>query len=87
MTPPWLLLLSPAGVAVCVSWIPTVSAVASVPNVAVAFYLSSVATASMLLSASIIMWFPLGFPPIMFCLVALVLCMPDGCCLLQVRLV
>ena len=56
MAPKWSLLLSSAGVDVCVAWIPTVSVVASVPAVAVAFFLSSVATASISLTASIVIF-------------------------------
>ena len=44
------------GVAVCVDWIPTVSAVASVPTVVVGFSISSVATASISLTASIVIF-------------------------------
>ena len=44
MLPPWSLLLSSAGVAVCIACIPTVSIVASVATVAVSFPLCSVVT-------------------------------------------
>ena len=53
MTPPWYLLFSSAGVALCIAWIPTVSVVASVATVAVSFSLRSVVTTSIFLSASI----------------------------------
>ena len=53
MPPPWSLLLSSAGVAVCIAWIPTVSVVASVAAVAVSFPLRSVVTTAIFLSASI----------------------------------
>ena len=56
MAPPWLLLLFSAGVAVCVAWIPTISVVASVPSVALAFSLSSIATVSISLSTSIVIF-------------------------------
>ena len=69
MAPPWSLFLSSAGVAVCVAWIPTVSVVASVPTVVVAFYLYSVATASIFLSASIVIF------PVLVLALHLLLCL------------
>ena len=53
MPPPWSLLLSSAGVAVCIAWIPTVSVVASVAAVAVSFPLCYVVTTAIFLSTSI----------------------------------
>ena len=53
MNPPWSLLLSSAGVAVCIAWIPTVSVVASVAAVAVSFPLCYIVTTAIFLSASI----------------------------------
>ena len=53
MPPPWSLLLSSAGVVVCIAWIQTVSVVASVSAVAFSFPLRSVVTTAIFLSASI----------------------------------
>ena len=53
MMPPWSLLLSSTGVDVCITWISTISVVASVATVAVSFPLRSVVTTAIFLSASI----------------------------------
>ena len=54
MPPPWLLLLSSAGVVYCISWVSTVSVFASVAAVAFSFPICSVVTTFNFLSASIV---------------------------------
>ena len=75
--PPWSLLLSSAVVAVFIDWNPTVSVVASVAAFAVSFYLCSVVTTSIFLSATIFIF------PVLVLALHLMLCLNRHliCCL------